>query len=34
MTPLEALHHDWILQGLPEKVLLHHLKMFTFPSNS
>ena len=30
MTPLEALHHDWILEGLPEKVLHHHLKMFAF----
>ena len=32
MTPLEALHHEWILEGLPEKVLHHHLKMFAFES--
>lgn len=24
MTPLEALQHDWILEGLPPKVLQHH----------
>jgi len=24
MTPLEALLHPWIIQGLPEKVLIHH----------
>lgn len=30
MTPIEALHHEWILEGLPEKVLQHHLKMFQF----
>ena len=24
MTPLEALQHEWILEGLPEKVLVHH----------
>lgn len=28
MTPLEALQHDWILEGLPEKVLVHHQRMF------
>eukprot|EP00352_Strombidinopsis_acuminata_P005826 CAMPEP_0176366262 /NCGR_PEP_ID=MMETSP0126-20121128/21058_1 /TAXON_ID=141414 ORGANISM="Strombidinopsis acuminatum, Strain SPMC142" /NCGR_SAMPLE_ID=MMETSP0126 /ASSEMBLY_ACC=CAM_ASM_000229 /LENGTH=69 /DNA_ID=CAMNT_0017723615 /DNA_START=318 /DNA_END=527 /DNA_ORIENTATION=- len=28
MTPLEALKHEWILEGLPEKVLMHHQKMF------
>ena len=28
MTPLEALQHPWILEGLPEKVLKHHQKMF------
>ena len=28
MTPLEALQHEWILEGLPEKVLVHHRKMF------
>jgi hypothetical protein len=24
MTPLEALEHPWILEGLPKKVLIHH----------
>lgn len=28
MTPLQALQHEWILEGLPEKVLQHHLRMF------
>lgn len=28
MTPLEALQHEWILEGLPPKVLLHHQRMF------
>ena len=28
ITPLQALQHEWILQGLPEKVLQHHRKMF------
>lgn len=28
MTALEALQHPWILEGLPEKVLKHHRKMF------
>ena len=28
ITPLEALQHDWILSGLPEKVLIHHTQMF------
>ena len=28
MTPLEALQHEWILEGLPEKVLVHHQRMF------
>ncbi|CDW76667.1 serine threonine protein kinase [Stylonychia lemnae] len=28
MTPLEALHHEWILEGLPPKVLVHHQRMF------
>lgn len=31
MTPLEALHHEWILEGLPDDVLEHHLKMFEYP---
>ena len=33
MTPLEALQHDWILEGLPEKVLQHHKKMFCQPED-
>jgi hypothetical protein len=28
MTPLEALQHEWILDGLPAKVLMHHKRMF------
>ena len=28
MTPLEALQHPWILEGLPQKVLIHHQRMF------
>ena len=28
MSPLEALQHEWILSGLPEKVLIHHNQMF------
>jgi len=28
MTPLQALLHPWVLEGLPEKVLQHHQKMF------
>lgn len=28
LTPLKALQHEWILEGLPEKVLQHHKKMF------
>lgn len=28
ITPIEALQHPWILEGLPEKVLKHHTKMF------
>lgn len=27
MTPNQALQHQWILQGLPDKVLKHHQKM-------
>lgn len=34
ITPLEALHHEWILQGLPDKVLQHHMKMFAFPKTA
>lgn len=31
MSPLDALTHPWILQGLPDKVLRHHKKMFGRP---
>lgn len=27
ITPLEALMHDWIIEGLPPKVLMHHKRM-------
>ena len=27
ITPFEALLHDWIIEGLPPKVLLHHKRM-------
>jgi dual specificity tyrosine-phosphorylation-regulated kinase 2/3/4 len=27
MTPFDALMHDWIIEGLPEQVLVHHKKM-------
>jgi len=27
ITPLEALMHEWIVEGLPPKVLLHHKRM-------
>lgn len=33
MTPLEALQHPWILEGLPDKVLKHHTKMFAASEN-
>lgn len=33
MTPLQALQHPWILEGLPEKVLKHHNKMFGHADN-
>ena len=28
MTPLEALQHEWILEGLPSRVLARHKKAF------
>jgi len=34
MSPLEALQHPWILEGLPEKVLKHHTKMFGNTDNN
>ena len=27
MNPLEALMHEWIIEGLPPKVLVHHKRM-------
>jgi hypothetical protein len=27
MRPLEALNHEWILEGLPRNVLIHHQQM-------
>lgn len=30
LTPLEALQHEWILEGLPPKVLQHHQRMFGY----
>jgi len=33
MTPLQALQHPWILEGLPDKVLKHHNKMFGHADN-
>lgn len=27
ITPIEALMHDWIIEGLPPKVLLHHQRI-------
>lgn len=28
MTPLEGLQHQWVLDGLPAKVLVHHKRIF------
>jgi dual specificity tyrosine-phosphorylation-regulated kinase 2/3/4 len=33
LTPLEALQHEWIIEGLPAKVLLHHQRMFGMPDD-
>jgi serine/threonine protein kinase len=27
LTPFEGLLHEWIVEGLPPKVLLHHKRM-------
>ena len=27
ITPIEALQHPWIVEGLPKKVLIHHKRM-------
>ena len=27
ITPFEALLHEWIVEGLPPEVLIHHKKM-------
>jgi len=34
ITPLEALQHPFIIQGLPEKVLRHHKKILSSGDNS
>jgi dual specificity tyrosine-phosphorylation-regulated kinase 2/3/4 len=33
MTPLEALKHPWVLEGLPENYLKYHLKIFNTVEN-
>ena len=32
MTPDEALCHDWILEGLPAKILVHHQRLHGIPT--
>lgn len=27
LTPEEALKHEWILQGIPNNILIHHMKL-------
>jgi len=27
ITPYEALMHEWVVEGLPPKVLMHHKRM-------
>jgi serine/threonine protein kinase len=27
ITPFEALMHEWVIEGLPPKVLVHHKRM-------
>ena len=33
MTPLEALQHEWILEGLPPRVLERHKKAYSGTDN-
>lgn len=32
MTPDQAIRHQWILEGLPAKVLVHHQKLHNIPT--
>lgn len=34
MTPDEAIRHQWILEGLPPKVLVHHQKLHNITTKS
>lgn len=34
LTPDEAIRHQWILEGLPPKVLVHHQKLHSIPTKS
>ena len=34
LTPIEALQHEWILEGLPPKVLVHHKRMLGLEGES
>ena len=34
MTPDEAIRHQWILEGLPAKVLVHHQKLHNINTKS
>ena len=34
MSPDEAIRHQWILEGLPPKVLIHHQKLHGIPTKS
>lgn len=34
MTPDEAIRHQWILEGLPPKVLVHHQKLHNINTKS
>lgn len=34
MTPEEAIRHQWILEGLPPKVLVHHQKLHNIATGS
>jgi hypothetical protein len=34
ITPYEALLHEWIVEGLPPMVLLHHKRMLGVPEEN
>ncbi len=34
ITPIEALMHPWIIEGLPDHVLVHHRKMLGLDQNT